>query len=71
MFNSFVTFNALRRRGPAPALPLSHDDGWRPRPPAHAESRQSLACCWQPNAGTSRLECHWELLSHSTAGALE
>ena len=61
MFNSFAIFHASRRPGPAPALSLCNNNRAGPCLPAHAGSPQRLACCWRPNAETSRLECHWKL----------
>jgi hypothetical protein len=68
MLDSFTRFDGFRRHGPAPGFPLSNDNPRSARLPARAEPRQRLACCWRPNAETSRLECHWELSSLRGAG---
>ena len=71
MLDSFARFDAFRQHGPAPGFPLSNDNPRSAHLSAHAESRQRLACCWHPNAETSRLECHWELSFLSAAGVRE
>jgi hypothetical protein len=71
MFNSSARFDAFRRHGPTPALALSDYNRRRARLPACAKSRRRLACYWQANPETSRLECHWKLSSRSAASALE
>jgi hypothetical protein len=71
MFNSLARFDAFHQHGPAPGFPLSNDNLRSARLPARAAPRQRLACCWQPNAETGRLECRWELSFLSAAGVRE
>jgi hypothetical protein len=71
MLDSFARFDAFRQHGPAPGFPLSNDNPRSARLPARVEPRQRLACCWQPNAETGRMESHWELSSLSAAGVRE
>jgi hypothetical protein len=71
MFNGLARFDAFHQHGPAPGFPLSNDNPQSARLPVRAKPRQRLACCWRPDAETSRLECHWQLSSLSAAGVRE
>ena len=47
-----------RRRAPAPLGRPAHANDNRPRMPAR---HGRLACRWQPNPATGKLECRWAL----------
>jgi hypothetical protein len=67
MFDRFAVFHDFRRLGPAPAHSLGTHNRAGHRLPARGRAPQRLACCWQQNRETSRLECRWKLASGEIA----